>query len=166
MQSITVEYLKPTEHRKARLKAKCHAGSITIDAGVTLDHRDYWGSKDTYLIERTVALALIAKMGWNQLVKITGAGRDYRGHVVFTLTQNRVQQAWERQWFALLACGNLAPLGDHGDYEAAEATASDLGLEVIWLADADTITQWQKSAEFVKADILGQSEYPPPVLAK
>ena len=46
------------------------------------------------------------------------------------------------------------------------ATASDLGLEVIWLADADTVTQWQKSAEFVKADILGQSEYPPPVLAK
>ena len=165
MQSITVEYLKPTAHRKARLKAKCHAGSITIDAGVTLDHRDHWGSKDTYLIERTVALALLRRWG-GQLVKITGAGRDYRGTVVFTLTQNRVQQTWERQWFALLACGNLAPLGDHGDYEAAEATASDLGLEVIWLADADTITQWQKSAEFVKADILGQSEYPPPVLAK
>ena len=90
------------------------------------------GSKEAYLIELNVALALIAKMGWNQLVKITGAGRDYRGHVVFTLTQNRVQQTWERQWFALLACGNLAPLGDHGDYEAAEAPQA-LMLEVIWL---------------------------------
>jgi len=48
----------------------------------------------------------------------------------------------ERQWFALCADGNLAPLGDHGDYEAADDTARDLGLEVVWLIDGPGATQW------------------------
>ena len=79
MQSITVQYLPATNHRPTRLKAKCAGGSITIGhRGFSVDDRDY-------LVERTVALALIAKMGWGQDVRITGAGRDYRGDVVFTL---------------------------------------------------------------------------------
>lgn len=35
----------------------------------------------------------------------------------------------ERMYFALFADGKLAPLGDHGDREAATATAEDLGLD-------------------------------------
>ena len=78
MQSITVQYLPATNHRPTRLKAKCAGGSITIPLDYSIDDRDY-------LVERTVALALIAKMNWGQQVRITGVGRDYRGDVVFTL---------------------------------------------------------------------------------
>ena len=78
MQSITVQYLPATNHRPTRLKAKCAGGSITIPLDYSIDDRDY-------LVERTVALALIAKMDWCQQVRITGVGRDYRGDVVFTL---------------------------------------------------------------------------------
>jgi hypothetical protein len=78
MQSITVQYLPATNHRPTRLKAKCAGGSITVPLDYSIDDRDY-------LVERTVALALIAKMNWGQQVRITGAGRDYRGDVVFTL---------------------------------------------------------------------------------
>lgn len=38
-------------------------------------------------------------------------------------------------WFALNEDGLLYNLGDHGDYEAANDTAEDLGLNVIWLFD-------------------------------
>ena len=78
MQSITVQYLSATNHRPTRLKAKCAGGSITIPLDYSIDDRDY-------LVERTAALALIAKMNWGQQVRITGVGRDYRGDVVFTL---------------------------------------------------------------------------------
>ena len=53
-------------------------------------------------------------------------------------------EIWERQWFALLVTGDLFPLGDHGDYEAADATARNLGCEFVWLADAETVTQWRE----------------------
>lgn len=78
MQSITVQYLSATNHRPTRLKAKCAGGSITIPLDYSIDDRDY-------LVERTAALALVAKMDWGQQVRITGVGRDYRGDVVFTL---------------------------------------------------------------------------------
>jgi len=78
MQSITVQYLPATNHRPTRLKAKCAGGSITIPLDYSIEDSDY-------LVERTVALALIAKLDWHSQVRITGAGRDYRGDVVFTL---------------------------------------------------------------------------------
>ena len=78
MQSITVKYLPATNYCPARLKARCAGGSITVALDYSIDDRDY-------LVERTVALALIAKMDWGQQVRITGVGRDYRGDVVFTL---------------------------------------------------------------------------------
>ena len=78
MQSITVQYLPATNHRPTRLKAKCAGGSITIPLDYSIEDRDY-------LVERTVALALIAKLEWDGQVRITGVGRDYRGDVVFTL---------------------------------------------------------------------------------
>ena len=62
-----------------------------------------------------------------------------------------VFEAWDRQWFALCSSGDLVPLGDHGDYEAADATANDLGLETIWLTDAETVTQWQETIALVQA---------------
>ncbi len=38
-------------------------------------------------------------------------------------------------WFALNEDGLVYNLGDHGDSESAEATASDLGLNTVWLFD-------------------------------
>jgi hypothetical protein len=45
-------------------------------------------------------------------------------------------------WFALCADGTLSVLGDHGDYEAADAAAEDLGLDVVWLVCGDDAAQW------------------------
>ena len=92
MQSITVQYLPATNHRPTRLKAKCAGGSITVPLDYSIDDRDY-------LVERTVALALIAKMNWSQQVRITGAGRDYRGDAVFTLGNIETDNTSKRdQW--------------------------------------------------------------------
>jgi len=33
-------------------------------------------------------------------------------------------------------------IGDCGDFEAAEEIANDLGLDAIWIADAETVKQW------------------------
>ncbi len=49
---------------------------------------------------------------------------------------------FERTWFALLSDGTLAILGDHGDYEAADATATDLGYDAIWLVCGLDAAQW------------------------
>ncbi len=51
-------------------------------------------------------------------------------------------QDFSRTWFALLWDGTLAILGDHGDYEAADATASDLGYDVVWLVCGANAAQW------------------------
>lgn len=88
MQSITVQYLPATNHRPTRLKAKCAGGSITIPLDgrrLSTGSTYYSINNSDYIVERTVALALIAKMDWGQQVRITGVGRDYRGDVVFTL---------------------------------------------------------------------------------
>lgn len=89
MQSITVQYLPATNHRPTRLKAKCAGGSITVPLDYSIDDRDY-------LVERTVALALIAKLEWDGQVRITGAGRDYRGDVVFTLGAIETEKTTKR----------------------------------------------------------------------
>ena len=57
---------------------------------------------------------------------------------------NNSFESWDRQWFALLVTGDLFPLGDHGDFEAADATACNLGCEFVWLANAQTVAQWQE----------------------
>jgi hypothetical protein len=49
---------------------------------------------------------------------------------------------FSRMWFALCADGTLSVLGDHGDYAAADATAEDLGLDVIWLVCGNDAAQW------------------------
>ena len=48
----------------------------------------------------------------------------------------------DRQWFALSSSGFLWPLGDCGDFDAAEEIANDLELDVIWIVDSDTARQW------------------------
>ena len=48
----------------------------------------------------------------------------------------------DRKWFALSCLGNLHPLGDCGDFEAANEIANDVGLDAIWIADAETVMQW------------------------
>jgi hypothetical protein len=54
-------------------------------------------------------------------------------------------------YFALNEDGLLYNLGDHGDWEAAEATAEDLKINPIWLFDEHTATSW---AGFI-SDALG-----------
>jgi len=58
-------------------------------------------------------------------------------------------EAKERQWFALGWDGKVYPLGDCGDYEAADEVARDVGIDAVWLADYDTASQWRDA-------ILGQ----------
>ena len=49
---------------------------------------------------------------------------------------------FSRIWFAVCADGTLSVLGDHDDYDAADATAEDLGLDAIWLVCGDDAAQW------------------------
>lgn len=51
----------------------------------------------------------------------------------------------DRQWFALGICGNLFPLGDCGDFDAADEIAVDALGDYFWLADADTAIQWMNT---------------------
>ena len=51
-------------------------------------------------------------------------------------------EAQSRQWFVLTTDGTLSRLGDCGDWEAADECATDLGLEVVWMIDGDTASQW------------------------
>jgi hypothetical protein len=59
----------------------------------------------------------------------------------------------DRQWFALSCLGNLVALGDCGDFDAASEIADDLGLDAIWIADVDTVTQWSKTIQSKLAEI-------------
>jgi len=45
-------------------------------------------------------------------------------------------------YFCLAADGLIYNLGDHGDYEAADDTATSLGLDVIWMLGEDTARSW------------------------
>lgn len=45
-------------------------------------------------------------------------------------------------YFALCADGNLYDLGDHGDFECADNTASDLQINQIWVFDEKVAKSW------------------------
>ncbi len=49
---------------------------------------------------------------------------------------------FSRMWFAVCADSTLFVLGDHGDYAAADATANDLGLDVMFLVCGADAAQW------------------------
>jgi hypothetical protein len=53
-------------------------------------------------------------------------------------------------YFALNTDGLLYNLGDHGDWEAAEETASDLRIDPIWILNEDEALN---SAEFILLEI-------------
>jgi len=53
-------------------------------------------------------------------------------------------------YFALSPDGLLCNLGDHGDFEAADATASDLKIDAIWLLDEFEAQNW---ASFIQDQI-------------
>ncbi len=46
-------------------------------------------------------------------------------------------------WFALADDGLMYCLCDCGDFEAAEESAADLGINAIWIADEEAARQWQ-----------------------
>ena len=47
-------------------------------------------------------------------------------------------------YFALADDGLMYNLCDCGDFDAAEESATDLGINAIWLADEQAARQWQK----------------------
>lgn len=55
-QAITTRYLGPTDHRGARVVARCEAGRITVP----WDH-----ALDIFANHRAAALALARKLGWD-----------------------------------------------------------------------------------------------------
>ncbi len=59
----------------------------------------------------------------------------------------------DRQWFALSSSGNLWALGDCGEFDAAEEIANDQEIDVVWIADADTATQWSQTIQNKLAEI-------------
>lgn len=46
------------------------------------------------------------------------------------------------RWFALADDGLLYCLGGCGDIEAAEESATDLGINPLWLIDPQTAQEW------------------------
>ena len=63
-------------------------------------------------------------------------------------------EEFNRMWFALCSDGALAILGDHGDYNAADATADYLGLDVIWLVCGDDAAQWADTINSKKSQAM------------
>jgi len=57
----------------------------------------------------------------------------------------------KRFWYCIAFDGNLYIIGDHGDFEAAEETAEDMGLEAVWLFDQTTADEWRETLNSVKA---------------
>ena len=53
-------------------------------------------------------------------------------------------------YFALNNDGLMCNLGDHGDHEAAQATADDLRIDVIWLFSEDEAIN---AANFIQHEI-------------
>ena len=53
-------------------------------------------------------------------------------------------------YFALNPDGLLYNLGDHGDWESAEDTASDLRIDPIWTLNENEALNW---AEFILTEI-------------
>ena len=56
-------------------------------------------------------------------------------------------------YFALNNDGLMCNLGDHGDHEAAQATADDLRIDVIWLFSEDEAIN---AANFIQHEIEDQ----------
>ena len=56
-------------------------------------------------------------------------------------------------YFALNNDGLMCNLGDHGDHEAAQATADDLKIDVIWLFSEDEAIN---AANFIQHEIENQ----------
>ena len=48
----------------------------------------------------------------------------------------------ERQWFALVRSGQLMPIGDCGDHEAADEIATDLDYNTVWLISPVLARDW------------------------
>jgi hypothetical protein len=46
-------------------------------------------------------------------------------------------------YFCLASDGLVYILGNHGDFEAAEDTATGLGLDVIWMFGEETARSWR-----------------------
>ena len=53
-------------------------------------------------------------------------------------------------YFALNPDGLLYNLGDHGDWESAEETASNMKIDPIWTLNEDEALNW---AEFILTEI-------------
>ena len=51
------------------------------------------------------------------------------------------------KYFALQSNGELLALGNQSDFEAADQTCLDLDLEIVWIANSQTVQQWKTCIE-------------------
>ena len=49
------------------------------------------------------------------------------------------------KYYCLSSDSLLYALGDHGDFEAAEATAKDLHLDPVWIFGEESFQSWRDS---------------------
>lgn len=104
MQAIQTKYLGPTNYRGARIKARCEAGSITIDYPYEKN-----AGEDAH---RVAADALMRKVGWSY--RLVGGGLP-DGSYVFTM-EPKGTVPW-----------------DHSDEDAVNGTAPGaITVEGIW----------------------------------
>jgi hypothetical protein len=77
MQAIETRFYGPTNHRGARVKATCEAGTITVpwDDGLGVDEN-----------HDAAALALLRRLGWHDRVWYRGTTKGSRGNVYVCTT--------------------------------------------------------------------------------
>ena len=81
MQAIETRYLPATDHKPARVRAICAAGSIIVPYDYDAPH-----GEGPHL---TAALALCAKLGWNEVQLVSGAVPSNPKGYVFCLIPKR-----------------------------------------------------------------------------
>ena len=72
-QAILTKYISPTNHRRARIKARCAAGSVMYNWNHDLDAEEN---------HRAAAMALINELGWTSRTPWIG-GSVHNGDYVF-----------------------------------------------------------------------------------
>ena len=84
MQAILTKYLGPTDHKGARIRARCDAGSITIS---------YPHELSGYDVHAAAAMALVRKLEWQDYGSwVVGGLPDQAG---FVFVNNKCSWAYD-----------------------------------------------------------------------
>ena len=80
-QAIVTKYLGPTDRRGARIKARCEAGTVTINWDYSLDTQEN---------HERAAMELVYKLGWDQFNRFQGGALpDNAGYVFVAIPKRR-----------------------------------------------------------------------------